>query len=82
MIVVTRICKTDTNFLRSSADAGRTNDICVNTPQFAEDQTASMMSSSSLNQFLTAQYITKFQNIDAKHAARKERRSGNDFLFC
>lgn len=45
--------------------------ICVNTPRVAEDQTASMMSSSSLNQFLTAEYITKYQNIDAEQAASK-----------
>lgn len=45
--------------------------ICVNTPRVAEDQTASVMSSSSLNQFLTAEYITKYQNIDAEQAAGK-----------
>lgn len=45
--------------------------ICVNTPQVAEDQTASVMSSFTLNRFLTAEYITKYQNIDAEQSARK-----------
>lgn len=45
--------------------------ICVNTPQVAKDQTASVMSNSSLNRFLTAEYIIKYQNIDGERAARK-----------